>query len=33
MDGGERVRIGLARAVYSGADIYLVDDVLSAVDP
>ena len=33
VSGGQRSRISLARAVYSDADIYLLDDPLSAVDP
>lgn len=28
-----KVRISLARAIYQDADIYLLDDPLSAVDP
>ena len=32
MSGGQKSRINLARAVYSKADIYLLDDPLSAVD-
>ncbi|PSK37573.1 hypothetical protein C7M61_003279 [Candidozyma pseudohaemuli] len=32
LSGGQKARIALARAVYSGADIYILDDVLSAVD-
>lgn len=32
LSGGQKARIALARAVYSEADIYLIDDVLSAVD-
>jgi ABC-type multidrug transport system fused ATPase/permease subunit len=32
MSGGQKQRVSLARAVYSGADIYLLDDPLSAVD-
>ena len=32
LSGGQRARVGLARAVYSNADVYLMDDPLSAVD-
>ena len=32
LSGGQKARIGLARAVYSDADVYLLDDPLSAVD-
>ncbi|VEN59069.1 unnamed protein product, partial [Callosobruchus maculatus] len=32
LSGGQKQRISLARAVYSNADIYLLDDPLSAVD-
>lgn len=30
--GGQKARISLARALYSNPDIYLFDDILSAVD-
>ncbi|XP_063925011.1 ATP-binding cassette sub-family C member 4-like isoform X1 [Zophobas morio] len=32
LSGGQKARIGLARAVYRDADVYLLDDPLSAVD-
>jgi len=33
ISGGQKARISLARAIYSDADIMLLDDPLSAVDP
>ena len=33
MSGGQKARISLARACFSKADICLLDDPLSAVDP
>jgi ATP-binding cassette subfamily C (CFTR/MRP) protein 1 len=32
LSGGQKSRVALARAVYSGADSYIIDDTLSAVD-
>lgn len=33
LSGGQRQRISLARAVYNGGEVYLLDDPVSAVDP
>lgn len=32
ISGGQKTRISLARALYSNPDIYLLDDILSAID-
>jgi len=32
LSGGQKHRVALARAVYADADVYLIDDVLGAVD-
>jgi ATP-binding cassette subfamily C (CFTR/MRP) protein 2 len=32
VSGGQKVRIALARALYSETDILLLDDIMSAVD-
>ena len=33
LSGGQKARVSLARSVYHEADYYILDDVLSAVDP
>lgn len=33
LSGGQKARVGLARMAYAQADVYLMDDPLSAVDP
>ena len=32
LSGGQKVRVGLARSLYSGSDLFLLDDPLSALD-
>ena len=32
LSGGQKARVSLARALYSDADIIILDDILSAVD-
>lgn len=32
LSGGQKQRISIARALYANADIYLIDDCLSALD-
>jgi len=33
LSGGQKQRVSIARAVYADADIYIIDDCLSALDP
>lgn len=33
LSGGQKQRVAIARALYSQADIYIIDDCLSALDP
>jgi ATP-binding cassette, subfamily C (CFTR/MRP), member 10 len=33
LSGGQKARIALARAAYQDKSVYLLDDILSAVDP
>eukprot|EP00741_Cyanophora_paradoxa_P022691 tig00021494_g21913.t1 len=33
LSGGQKQRVSIARAVYADADVYILDDPLSAVDP
>ena len=32
LSGGQKKRVAIARAIYAGADVYFLDDILSAVD-
>ena len=32
LSGGQKIRLSFARAIYSDCDIFLLDDVLSALD-
>ena len=32
LSGGQRARVALARAVYSDADVFILDDPLAALD-
>jgi ABC-type transport system involved in cytochrome bd biosynthesis fused ATPase/permease subunit len=32
LSGGQKIRLSLARAIYSDADIYLLDDPMSGLD-
>ena len=33
LSGGQKMRLSLARAIYSKADIYLLDDIFAPIDP
>ena len=33
ISGGQRARLALARALYANADVYILDDIFSALDP
>lgn len=33
LSGGQKQRVSIARAIYSQADIFIIDDCLSALDP
>lgn len=33
ISGGQRARLALARSLYAGADVYILDDIFSALDP
>lgn len=33
LSGGQKARVGLARAIYQDKDIYIMDNPISALDP